>query len=143
MLKSNPCMPSVIPSYISSLYIASCVLAECIDDICDRHYLRNRKRVACVYCVIIRVFYTLLEHYKRTWRVFLYFFYNISRRYYIINNFTQWHHAHAFSLLLSLEFLFFKRAKEQNCENNIQTFDAIKPEKLSKIKKTVIHRLIC
>ena len=27
----------------------------------------------------------------------------------------------------------FKRAKEQNCQNSTQTFDAIKPEKLFKI----------
>jgi hypothetical protein len=49
-------------------------------------------------------------------------------------------------LLLSQCRSIFKRAKEQNCQNNIQTFDAIKLEKLFKIveiKKTVTHRLIC
>jgi hypothetical protein len=35
-------------------------------------------------------------------------------------------------LLLSLE---FKRGKEKNCQNNIQTFDAIKLEKLFKIEE--------
>jgi hypothetical protein len=77
-----------------------------------------------------RVFYTLLKyshnippsalsHHKRTRRVFL-FLYNISRRFYIINNFTQgidieilltctqWRHAHAFTVAW-----IFKRAKEQ------------------------------
>jgi hypothetical protein len=41
---------------------------------------------------------------------------------------TQWRHAHAFTVAW-----IFKRAKEKNCQNNIQTFDAIKPEKLFKI----------
>ena len=123
-------------------------------------YLRNRKRVACVYGMIMhagnvgrirekrvitrrsRVFYTLLEYSPDIPRVhyrtinardeFFYFFYNISRRYYIVNNFTQkidveilltyaqWRHAHAFTVAW-----IFKRAKEQNCQNNyIQTFDA-------------------
>jgi hypothetical protein len=109
------------------------------------------------------VFYTFLEyspdipraHYRiiNARDEFFYFFYNISRRYYIVNNFTQkidveilltytqWRHAHAFTVAW-----IFKRAKEQHCQNNIQTFDAIKPEKLFKImenKKTVIDRLIC
>jgi hypothetical protein len=109
------------------------------------------------------VFYTLLEyssnipqvHYHsiNAWDEFFYFFYNISRRYYIVNNFTRkidveilltctrWRHAHAFTVAW-----IFKRAKEPNCQNNVQTFDAIKPEKLFKIveiKKTVTHRLTC
>jgi hypothetical protein len=47
-------------------------------------------------------------------------------------------------LLLSQCRSIFKRAKEQNCQNNIQTFDAIKLEKLFKIveiKKTVTHSI--
>jgi hypothetical protein len=43
-------------------------------------------------------------------------------------------------LLLSLEFL------SKRSQNNIQTFDAIKPEtlfKIAKIKNPVTHRLIC
>jgi hypothetical protein len=77
-----------------------------------------------------RVFYTLLKYSHNIPRVhyhtinardeFFYFFYNISRRFYIINNFTQgidieilltctqWRHAHAFTVAW-----IFKRAKEQ------------------------------
>ena len=77
-------------------------------------YLRNRKRVACVYGVIMhagnvgrirentrhsRVFYTLLKYCPNESQVhyrtinaqdeLFYFFYNINRRYYIVNNFAQ------------------------------------------------------
>jgi hypothetical protein len=83
---------------------------------------------------------------------FFYFFYNISRRYYIVNNltqkidvetlltWTQWRHAHAFTVAW-----IFKRAKGRHCRNNTWTFDALKLEKLFEMLeiKTVIHRLIC
>ena len=92
-------------------------LTEIFVKILADDYLRNRKRIACVYGVIMhagnvgrirekrvntrrsRIFYTFLEYSPNIPRVhyrtinardeFFYFFYNISGRYYIVNNFTQ------------------------------------------------------
>jgi hypothetical protein len=92
------------------------------------------------------VFYTLLEYSPNIPQVhyhtinardeFFYFFYNISRRYYIVNNFTQ---KIDVEILLTctqsracfychLNFGASEAAKEQNCQNNIQTFESIKQE---------------
>jgi hypothetical protein len=142
----------------------NCDLLYCKCDLLYRKCLRNRKRVACVYGVIMHagnvgrirekrvntrrsgVLYTLLEYSANIPQVhyrtinardeLFYFFYNISRRYYIVNNFTQkidvqillistqWRHAHDFTIAW-----IFKRAEVKNGQNNIQTFDAIKNKK--------------